>query len=639
MCGIAGIFGAELPGQELVRLLEAMNDAQAHRGPDESGTVWHEALGAGLASCRLSIIDLEHGRQPIAREDGTIHVVLNGEIYNHHPLRDELASKGHHFGTRSDTEVLVHLYEESGESLLGRLEGMFALAILDTRRQRLLLARDGPGMKPLYLAETPHGFLFASEAKALFATQLISPEPDPAGIDAYLSWGCAPAPMSMFRGVRKLPAGHYAVIDRSGFREGTFWRFQYQPLTVRKSEEEYAEELHTVLARAVRSHLAADVPVGAFLSGGWDSSLTTTLAAQVAGRRLKTFSVVFPEDPGMDESRYSRQMAQHLGTDHYEIEFRASRMPEVLPKLTRSLEEPCTAAPAGPVFTLASLGAGHVKTVISGEGADELFGGYEWVRLEWPYRIRRVAPHWPFRLAGKFASGRASRALRILGATGDRAADAEWRRYLAPETKSALLKPEYRGDRSDIAPVLLPDEILAPCSDSLQRRLAFDFTSRLAEGILFMTDKVSMAHSLEVRMPFLDRAVVDFALRLPSSMKVQHAREKRVVAALARRLLPREIAERRKHGLGYPKNFWRRPSLAPFVRQFLLDPGAESPFVRSALEKHVTRWLAGNAPRGALSGLIFLQYWWNEFIAGGSYRYRRWNASWAAGERFEESQS
>ena len=621
MCGIAGVFGSGLPPAELAKTLDAMKAAQAHRGPDESGTVSHGPLGAGLASCRLSIIDLDHGRQPISNEDETVHAVLNGEIYNHGSLREFLLSKGHRFRSRSDTEVLVHLYEELGEELLDRLEGMFALALLDTRRGRLLLARDGPGMKPLYLAQTRRGFLFASEAKALFATRMVKPVPDLAAIDTYLAIGYVPAPMSIFQGVRKLQAGRFAVVDRGGLREGTFWRLHYQQPAKRKADEEYSEELETILGRAVRSHFAADVPVGAFVSGGWDSSLTATLAAQVAGKRLKTFSVVFPEDPQMDESRYSRQMAKHLGTDHHEIEFRAYQMPDFLPRLTRHLEEPFAGAPAGVVFRLASLAASHVKTVISGEGADELFGGYEWVRWESPYRIRRVAPRWPFQLSSRFARGRLRRASRILGAPDDRMADAEWGRTFTPGVKRLLLKPEYRNGGPDIGPILLSGEILASCSDSLQRRLAFDFTARLAEGILFMTDKVSMAHSLEVRMPFLDRAVVDFALRLPSPMKVRLGREKRVLAAVARRLLPREIADRRKHGLGYPKEVWRKPSLTPFVRQLLLDSTSGGPFVRSTLEQNLARWLDRGAPRGTLTTLVALQSWWNEFLGvGNPYR-------------------
>jgi asparagine synthase (glutamine-hydrolysing) len=592
-----------------------MNAAQIHRGPDEAGTVWREALGAGLASCRLSLVDLTSGHQPIPNEDETVYAALNGEIYNHGELRELLQAKGHQFRSRSDTEVLVHLYEEYGDQFLERLHGMFALAVLDTRGARLLLARDGPGMKPLYLAESPQGFAFASEVKALFAAGLASPAPDLAAIDTYLAVGYVPAPMSMFRGVRKLGAGRYVVVDGSGVTEGIFWRFRYRNASGKRTEAECSEELETLLDRAVRSHLAADVPVGAFVSGGWDSSLTAALAARASGARLKTFSVIFPEDPRMDESRFSREVARHLGTDHYEIEFRARQLPEILPRLIRSLEEPCTTAPAGVFFQLASLAASEVKAVISGEGADELFGGYEWVRLESPYLIRRVAPRWPFRAAGRWCRHpRLRRALRILGAEEDRMADAEWRRSLTPNAKLSLLKPEFANGGPDMGPVMVSDDVLASCSDSLQLRLAIDFTARLADGILFMADKVSMAHSLEVRMPFLDREVVDFALALPSRMKVLRGREKRVLSGIVRRHLPRAIAERRKHGLGYPKDLWASAPVAQFVRQLLLDPRGTSPFLRPGLEQNLAQWLRPGVKRSGLGSLVFLQSWWNEFM-------------------------
>jgi len=317
----------------------------------------------------------------------------------------------------------------------------------------------------------------------------------------------------------------------------------------------------------------------------------------------------------MDESRFSRLVASHLGTDHCEIEYRTSQLPEILPKLIRHLEEPCTTAPAGLVYQLASLAARHVKTVISGEGADELFGGYEWVRVDSPYLIRKIAPRWVFRQLGPWCPHwRLRKAMRIVGAEEDRMADAEWRRHLVPSAKRALLKPEFQNGGPDLEPVLVSDEVLASCSDSLQRRLAVDFTARLADGILFVSDKVSMAHSLEVRMPFLDRAVVDFALRLPSRLKVRRGREKRVLAEIARRLLPKEIAERRKHGLGYPRGVWQDKAVTGFVRQLLLD-STSGPFRRSSLEKilRTSTMRGGNARH--LNLLVFLQSWWNEFIS------------------------
>ena len=343
-----------------------------------------------------------------------------------------------------------------------------------------------------------------------------------------------------------------------------------------------------MLDRAVRSHLAADVPVGAFVSGGWDSSLTAALAARASGARLKTFSVIFPEDPRMDESRFSGQVARHLGTDHHEIEFRAAAVAgdsaQADPEPGRAVHD----GAGGRVFSTVVAGGERGQGGNQRGRPDELFGGYEWVRLESPDMLRRVAPRWPFRVVGRLCRHpRLRRRLRVLGAEEDRMADAEWRRSLTPDAKLSLLKPEFANGGPDMGPVMVSDDVLASCSDSLQRRLAIDFTARLADGILFMADKVSMAHSLEVRMPFLDREVVDFALALPSRMKVLRGREKRVLSGIVPRHLPRAIAERRKHGLGYPKDLWASAPVAQFVRQLLLDPRGESPFLRPGLEKRL----------------------------------------------------
>ncbi|MGQ9632869.1 MAG: asparagine synthase (glutamine-hydrolyzing) [Bryobacteraceae bacterium] len=616
MCGIAGIFDCRLPEQAILRLLGAMTAEQRHRGPDEQGAVAVEQLGAGVACARLSIVDLEHGHQPAANEDRTVFAVLNGEVYNRGELQQELEGQGHRFVGHSDTEVLVHLYEELGEGFVERLEGMFGLAVLDTRRRRLLLARDGVGIKPLLVAETPHGFLFASEAKALFATGWIAPAPDLDALDTLLAAGYAPAPMSVFRGIRKLRAGEMLTADCGGVRTKKFWRFLYREPEVR-SGEEYSERLDGLLRRSVERHLAADVPVGAFLSGGWDSSLVAAFAARTAGVRLQTFSIVFPEDPGMDESRYSRLMAKELGSEHHEIEFSAEKLGESLPLLVRALEEPCTTAPGGIVYQLAAFAARQVKAVVSGEGADELFGGYEWARLDSPYWLRRVLPAGPFRQASEVVSHpRLRRALRILGAPSDVDADLEWRRALIPSQKRRILKPEFRRDGPDLTPLRPAHETLASCRDSLQRRLGFDFTARLSEGILYITDRVSMAHSLEVRVPFLDKRVVEFALELPSHWKIHRGREKRILAEIARRHLPSAIAARRKQGLGYPARLWMREPLRRLAREILLDCRRDGPFDGAGLEEHLKQ--AERHPHWAsrrIGQTVFLQCWWNEFIS------------------------
>jgi asparagine synthase (glutamine-hydrolysing) len=552
----------------------------------------------------------------MANEDGRIWVVLNGEIYNRADLQSWLEARGHPFRGHSDTEAVVHLYEELGEDCLARLEGMFSLAVLDTRSGRLMLARDGPGIKPLLVAETPRGFLFASEAKALLATDWIRPSPDLEALDTLLAAGYVPAPMSMFQGIRKLRAGESITLTPSAIRNRRFWTFRYHTPSAAGLSDASAQ-LEQILERSVERHLAADVPVGAFLSGGWDSSLVAALAARSAGVRLKTFSIVFPDDPGMDESRYSRRMALELGAEHHEIEFRPERLVEGLPALVRALEEPCTTAPAGIMDQLAAFAGRHVKAVLSGEGADELFGGYEWVRLESPYRLRSLTPRWPYRQALKLVyHPRLRRALRILAAPTDRDADMEWRRAMDPPQKQRLLLPELRRGGPDLAPVRISDELLASCRDSLQRRLAFDFTGRLAEGILYITDRVSMAHSLEVRVPFLDKSVIEFALALPSQWKVHRGKEKRVLAEIARRRLPPVIAGRRKHGLGYPTGGRFAQPLLAFAREVLLEAGRDGPFDRTAIED-----LLGSCKPSAtrrvrrVAQALMLQLWWNEFIS------------------------
>ncbi len=618
MCGIAGIFDADLSPEQIQIALARMEQSLVHRGPDEGAvTVLAQPTG-GLAVRRLSIVDLQHGSQPVPNEDATVFALLNGEIYNHRMLRQSLASRGHCFRGDSDTEVVLHLYEEHGIECLDQLRGMFAIAIYDTRERRLLLARDGPGMKPLYYAQTERGFLFASDARALFAYGLIRPEPNPAAIDTYLALGYVPAPLSAFEGLERLGAGQYLVADAGGVRRGHFWRYRYQHSPPDMTDADYSAELEKLLAEAVRSHLCADVPVGAFLSGGWDSSLTATLAARTVGPALKTFSVVFPEDRSADESRFSRLMAKHLATDHYEIEFRSSLMPDLIPKISRGLEEPCANVPAGVLYVLASLTGSQVKTVLSGEGSDELFGGYEQYRVVFPYVLRKFVPRPPARLAARWCKHvRLRRGLRFLGAEDGRTSDAEWARMFTPEDKGRMLKADLQGEVPDLEPALIHADVLGSCRDTLQRRLAFEFTGRLGNAILLVSDKMAMAHSLEVRMPFLDRSVVEFAMRLPSRLKVHRGREKVILSTVARRLLPPEIAARRKKGLAYPEGFWSRPPCDKYVRELLLDgSGKRGPLDSAYLHRNIPRWLRGDGrvlgPQ--IARLVFLQSWWNEFF-------------------------
>jgi asparagine synthase (glutamine-hydrolysing) len=618
MCGIAGVYQAALPEVEIVRLLDRMSAAMIHRGPDEQGSWTASELRSGLAACRLSIVDLVTGKQPLLSEDGSVALVSNGEIYNHKTLRRQLEERGHRFRSRSDCEVILHLYEDHGVECLKHLNGMFGLAILDRGRRRLLLARDPAGMKPIYYARTSKGFLFASEAKALLASAFLSAAPDWEGLNLCLAARYIPAPRTCFRGVERLPAGAFLLLEEGREMGGNFWTARFHDAAQVRSEREYAEELERRLRGAVASHLAADVPVGAFVSGGWDSSLIAVFAAEIASRPLKTFSLVFPEEPKENEARYSRALARHISSEHHEVEFRTGQIPELIRKVVGAVEEPCTASPSPLLYQLSAAAGKEVKAVIGGEGADELFGGYTWFRRDWLYRVRRLAPRPLLRpLADRVLSPGWGRLWRLLAADSDRAAHLERVRCFTGWQKRWFFNPDLPlAEEPDLEPWRPPSDTLASCRDRLEERLSLDFTRRLPEGLLFVEDKVSMAHSLEVRLPYLDRDVVDLALSMPSSMKLRNGQEKYVLSLLGRHLPP-EIAKRRKYGLHFPMLAAPAGRFSAFLREVLLEsPRRPELFHRRHLEPWLTDVLAGRR-RGMDRAwpLVFLAVWWDCFLS------------------------
>ncbi len=576
-----------------------------------------ERRRTGVTPAR-TIIDLTTGAQPIANEDESILLVCNGEIYNHRELRAGLESRGHRFRTRTDVEVALHLYEDLGEGCLDPLNGMFGIAILDLRQGRLLLARDRAGMKPLYTASTAQGFLFASEPRALLSSGLVEPSPDWAGIDTYLAVGYTPAPRTCYRGIEKLPAGHYLVIDRNGVRRQSYWKLRYRSDGPRRPDSEYAGELRQLLDAAVRTHLDADVELGAWVSGGWDSSLVAALAARQASRPLKTFSIVFPDHPDVDEGRYARALTASIGSDHHEIEFRAEDVPRLFSTAVCRLGEPCLASPCLLLYALSSLAAQSVKAVVSGEGSDELFAGYEWLQHDADvyYRLRRVVPPWLCLLPAVRATDlRWRRLWRVLAAPDTLAADAEWYRVFAPREIDSIISPEVRNGRPDVSPLRLDPETLDSCRDPLERRLALEFTRRLPEGILMVADRMSMAHSLELRMPFLDATILEFSAALPPDMRRRGSQEKYILSFM-RDLLPPEVSSRKKFGLLAPMRQYLTGSLRNFLFDLLLDPGALGGSLdRKALERWLRRWLARPDPylRRPWS-LAILAGWWNSCL-------------------------
>jgi asparagine synthase (glutamine-hydrolysing) len=575
MCGICGL--AALDGGPVdAGGLGAMSAALTHRGPDGDGSVVDGPVA--LANRRLAIIDLEHGEQPMAGEDGRVIVVHNGEILNHAALRDELAGRGHRFRTRCDTEVLVHGYEEWGDRLLERLRGMFAVAIWDRRERRLLLARDRFGIKPLYWEATGGVLAFASELKALRRRPGFSARIDLDALDAYLAFNSIPAPLTVFDGVRKLPPGH--LLEWRPGREPAVRRW-CRPAPVaatdvrREGGATLAAELRDRLRDSVRAHLVADVPVGVFLSGGIDSCTLAALASEVGEGPVRTFSIGF-EERSFDELDRARLVARRYGTDHHEVVLRPDAA-ELLPEIVDAFDEPFADSSAVPTYAVSRLAAEHVKVALSGEGGDELFGGY------FTYVADVLAPYAraPARLARPLverlpsSSRRVSveyRAKRFVRAAGLPPLERHhgWKEILPAEVRAELLGGARAADPVDLLRARYAETAGA---EPLARLQDVDVGVYLPDDLLVKTDRASMAHSLEVRVPFLDPVVAELAFALPTRQKVRGLAKKVLLRRAAAPLLPREIVAGRKKGFSIPAAAWLRGELLPMARD-LLSPAA-----------------------------------------------------------------
>jgi asparagine synthase (glutamine-hydrolysing) len=598
ICGLAALDGGDVDAAPL----QAMSAALAHRGPDDAASVVDGPVA--LAARRLAIIDLAGGRQPIASEDGRVHALQNGEILNHAALRRGLERAGHRFATRCDTEVLVHLYEERGERMLEALRGMFALAVWDARERRLLLARDRFGIKPLYWSSAGGVLSFASELKALRGLPGFGGELDPDAVEAYFAFNSIPSPLTIFRDVRKLEPGTLLSWRPGHAPQLRRWcrPAPAQAHAVRGDDErELAAELADRLRDSVRAHLVSDVPVGVWLSGGVDSGLLAALAAQESGERLRTFSIGFHER-SFDELDRARTVAARLGAEHHEA-ILGPEAAALLPQIAAAFDEPYADSSALPADAVSKLTAQHVKVALSGEGGDELFGGYQ------TYAADLLAP----RLAGiarlarpvverlPSSSRRVSldyRARRFVRAAALPALERHhgWKEILAPAVRAQLLAPLH-GARAPRDPV---DQLRRRYGETagaepLARLQDVDLAPYLADDLLTKTDRMSMSHSLEVRVPFLDPHVAELALALPTSAKVRGLAKKRLLRSVAATLLPREIARGAKRGFSIPMAAWLRGPLLPMARDLLapaalarggvLDPAP----VARLLDEHVAR--------------------------------------------------
>jgi asparagine synthase (glutamine-hydrolysing) len=612
VCGICGI--ATTHGVPDVEALRAMSDQLAHRGPDSAGE--HVDDGVALAARRLSIIDLEHGDQPIANEDGSCVVVQNGEIYNYPELRRELEGAGHVLRTRCDTEALVHLYEEHGVGFAERLRGMFAVAIWDAPRRRLVLARDRYGIKPLYYRHVGEELRFASELRSLPRGEI-----DLDALEAFLAFNSIPAPYSIFRDVRKLRAGHVLVWESGIVTLERYARPGPAAETELRDgdEAELVEELRARLRDSVRAHLLSDVPVGVLLSGGVDSAALAALAAQETPEAVHTFTIGFAER-SFDERADARLVAERYGTEHHELLVRPE--PELLLRaLADTFDEPFADSSALPTYLVSQLAAEHVKVALSGEGGDELFGGYYTYVAD--LTADRLAP-----------VARAVRPLvEALPASARKASlDYKAKRFvraahLPPlerhhgwkEVFSADARAELTGRRSAFDPVDVYRARYAETAGApqLARLQDVDFGVYLVDDLLVKTDRASMAHSLEARVPFLDPLVTNLAFALPTRLKVRGLAKKVLLRKAVEPLVPSEVVHGRKRGFSIPAAAWLRGELEPFARE-TLAPGnlqRQGFFQAEPVTRLLDEHLAGREDWSRqLWGLLAFTLWYERHV-------------------------
>lgn len=636
MCGIAGLLYFDPSRVVDLGLLDRMTDVLAHRGPDGRGT--HVDGPVGLGHRRLSIIDLSaDGAQPMSNEDGSVWVTLNGEIYNYQALRDELLAKGHRFRSRTDTEVLVHLYEEEGDRLVDRLRGMFAFVLWDGRRRRALLARDRFGKKPLVYRLDHEALRFGSEIKAILEDPAVPRVPDPLALSEYLTYGYVPCPRTAFAGIAKLPPGHTLAIEADG--RSTLRRYWALPLgpkvdvRTRKDEARLEEELLGVLDEAVRLRMIADVPLGAFLSGGLDSSsVVASMVAATSGRAgaVRTFSIGF-EEGAFDETAHAARVARHLRTDHEALVLRPDAFGG-LDKIAWHYGEPFNDASCLPTFAVSALARRHVTVALTGDGGDELFVGYERYRGAQLDDLLRRTPRW---LRAPLQNRYLIHALHLLDPTKrvgqqlhlartylDRGLEEMYLRRIecfAPELKRTIVSDELaastRGhDARDVVRRLLA---ASPGETWTERCAHADALSYLPDDILVKVDVASMAHGLETRAPLLDHVLAEVVGRLPFRMKMRGLRMKVALRRAVARRLPPETLARPKMGFGVPLDTWFRGRLGALLEETLLAPRAVQ---RGLLRPDTVRRMIDQHTRGELDyqtplfSLLMLETWFRQWI-------------------------
>lgn len=625
MCGICGSLLFDREALFSDALLKQMADAISHRGPDDDGYYISGPVGLGFR--RLSVIDLELGHQPLSNEDCSIWIVFNGEIYNYQELRGFLLSRGHVFKTQTDTEVIVHLYEELGTRCLDRLRGMFSFAIWDSKVQTLLLARDRIGIKPLYYHLSNKSLVFASEIKAILADPSIGRQIDPALIDRFLTFLYLPGEDTLLKGIQKLAPGHYLLAKEGQVAIRQYWDLRFEDPPEKKTIKETEANLLRLLAETVDLHMIADVPVGVLLSGGVDSTGLLSLAVESTDKIISTFTVGFSEKEVADERPFAKLAAARFGTRHYETTITANDFVSFLPRYVWYMEEPVCEPPAIALYYVSKLAKEHVTVLLSGEGGDEAFAGYSNYRnVVWFERMKRCGPV----LSRVFAGGMSvansvfdiPRSAKYAALINERFPDYYWSRTSHPycnvgDTLAIYSESYGRSVHRECSVKPVRDlETQARSQSNLNAMLYIDSKTWLPDDLLIKADKMTMANSIELRVPLLDHKVLEFAASLPASYKLSGVNTKYILKRALSKNIPSEILNRKKTGFPVPYGSWLRSDLKDVARDVLMDSKTinRGYFRKDAVEKLLQANASGTDYSKEIFSLLTLEIWQRTFL-------------------------
>ena len=629
MCGIAGKVAVGNSGAAVdAAVVRRMMSLIVHRGPDDDGIYIDRQ--AVLGHRRLSIIDLSTGKQPISNEDGTVWVVYNGEIYNFPELRKQLLARGHVLKTHTDTEVIVHLYEDYGEQCVTQFRGMFAFALWDARKKKLMLARDRVGIKPLYYVRTSDSLLFASEIKAFRADPSVQLDLNPQAIDTFLTFLYVPGSETLFRSVQKLAPGHYLVMEDGDVKVSRYWDLEFTAPESNGHFRDSVEELKEMLRQAVKDHMISDVPVGVLLSGGVDSTALLSFAVYETQKKVSSFTIGFEGQNFADERPYAKLAAEKFGSEHHEMTITAKDFLEFLPKYVWHMEEPVCEPPAVALYYVTKLASAHVKVLLSGEGGDEAFAGYQNYRnILWLERLRVVGQPWTGLAAGVLNGlghvrglGRLQKYSPMLKMPLE---DYYYGRTAGPSSffnrnKANMYSTAFAQSVETTNSPQRIRELFSHVADqpALNQMLYVDTKTWLPDDLLVKADKISMANSLEVRLPLLDHKVLEFAASLPVNYKVRGFTTKYILKEAFSGCIPQQILDRKKTGFPVPVESWISHELKDFVRDVLLD---RKTLERGYFQKNFVEALIADGPQrekhaSDIFSLVTLELWHRQFLDG-----------------------